>query len=159
VSRFPGQFLRRTELIKRSLRLDDEPKWWCREPLQLRGSPLWKSASEAGPTVRPIGRDRVIVASPNHSSWGFWRGGGWEGRRRACWKGRFLCVMPGVFRRCQTEGVASPMSLSLCFKSSYCCGEAQPRVFVGTKSSILIRGRAGIDDSRAASIEHSNGIN
>jgi len=34
VGRFPGQFLRRTELIKRSLRLDDEPKWWCREPLQ-----------------------------------------------------------------------------------------------------------------------------
>jgi len=33
VGRFPGQFLRRTELIKRSLRLDDEPKWWCREPL------------------------------------------------------------------------------------------------------------------------------
>jgi len=32
VWRFPGQFLRRTELIKRSLRLDDEPKWWCREP-------------------------------------------------------------------------------------------------------------------------------
>jgi len=36
VGRFPGQFLRRTELIKRSLRLDDEPKWWCREPLQRR---------------------------------------------------------------------------------------------------------------------------
>jgi len=36
VGRFPGQFLRRTELIKRSLRLDDEPKWWCREPLQDR---------------------------------------------------------------------------------------------------------------------------
>jgi len=35
VGRFPGQFLRRTELIKRSLRLDDEPKWWCREPLQF----------------------------------------------------------------------------------------------------------------------------
>ena len=34
--RFPGQFLRRTELIKRSLRLDDEPKWWCREPLHQR---------------------------------------------------------------------------------------------------------------------------
>jgi len=33
VGRFPGQFLRRTELIKRSLRLDDEPTWWCREPL------------------------------------------------------------------------------------------------------------------------------
>ena len=33
---FPGQFLRRTELIKRSLRLDDEPTWWCQEPLQLR---------------------------------------------------------------------------------------------------------------------------
>ena len=33
MGRFPGQFLRRTELIKRSLRLDDEPKWWCREPL------------------------------------------------------------------------------------------------------------------------------
>ena len=34
VGRFPGQFLRRTELIKRSLRLDDEPEWWCREPPQ-----------------------------------------------------------------------------------------------------------------------------
>jgi len=31
---FPGQFFRRTELIKRSLRLDDEPTWWCQEPLQ-----------------------------------------------------------------------------------------------------------------------------
>jgi len=38
VGRFPGQFLRRTELIKRSLRLDDEPKWWCREPLQCARS-------------------------------------------------------------------------------------------------------------------------
>jgi len=35
MGRFPGQFLRRTELIKRSLRLDDEPKWWCQEPLQF----------------------------------------------------------------------------------------------------------------------------
>jgi len=35
VGRFPGQFLRRTELIKRSLRLDDKPKWWCQEPLQV----------------------------------------------------------------------------------------------------------------------------
>jgi len=35
VGRFPGQFLRRTELIKRSLRLDDEPKWWCLDPLQF----------------------------------------------------------------------------------------------------------------------------
>ena len=31
---FRGSFFQRTELIKRSLRLDDEPKWWCREPLQ-----------------------------------------------------------------------------------------------------------------------------
>ena len=35
VGRFPGQFLRRTELIKRSLRLDDEPEWWCRKPPQF----------------------------------------------------------------------------------------------------------------------------
>jgi len=28
----PGQFLRQTELIKRSLWLDDEPTWWCLEP-------------------------------------------------------------------------------------------------------------------------------
>jgi len=31
---FPKQFLRQTELIKRSLWLDDEPTWWCLEPLQ-----------------------------------------------------------------------------------------------------------------------------
>jgi len=35
VGLFPGQFLRRTELIKRSLRLDDEPKWFCRKPPQF----------------------------------------------------------------------------------------------------------------------------
>jgi len=35
VGRFPGQFLRRTELIKESLRPDDERKWWCLEPLQF----------------------------------------------------------------------------------------------------------------------------
>ena len=33
MGRFPGQLLRQTELIKRSLRLDDAPKWWCQEPL------------------------------------------------------------------------------------------------------------------------------
>ena len=38
MGRFPGQFLRRTELIKRSLRLGDEPKWWCREPPQQPSS-------------------------------------------------------------------------------------------------------------------------
>jgi len=42
--------------------------------LALRGPPLWQSASEPGLTVRPIGRDRVIVASPNHRFWGFWGG-------------------------------------------------------------------------------------
>ena len=31
----PRQFLRRTELIKKSLWLDDEPKWWCSEPPQF----------------------------------------------------------------------------------------------------------------------------
>jgi len=30
---FPKQFLRQTELIKRSLWLDDEPTWWCLETL------------------------------------------------------------------------------------------------------------------------------
>jgi len=35
VGRFPGQFLRRTELIKRSLRPDDEPPWSCLEPLHF----------------------------------------------------------------------------------------------------------------------------
>ena len=39
---FPRQFLRRTELIKRSLRLDDEPKWWCREPLHSGGEVQWR---------------------------------------------------------------------------------------------------------------------
>ena len=34
VGRLPGQFLRRTELIKRLLRLSDEPTSWCLEPLQ-----------------------------------------------------------------------------------------------------------------------------
>ena len=34
MGRFPGQFLRRTELIKRSLRQDDEPTRWCLKPLQ-----------------------------------------------------------------------------------------------------------------------------
>ena len=33
--RFPGQFLRRTKLIKRSPRQDDQPTWWCPEPLQF----------------------------------------------------------------------------------------------------------------------------
>ena len=33
MGRFPGQLLRRTELIKRSLRQDDEPTWWCLELL------------------------------------------------------------------------------------------------------------------------------
>jgi len=33
VGRFPGQFLRRTKLIKRSLRPDEEPTWRCLEPL------------------------------------------------------------------------------------------------------------------------------
>jgi len=32
---FRGSFFDGTELIKRSLRLDDEPKWWCREPSHL----------------------------------------------------------------------------------------------------------------------------
>ena len=36
MGRFPGQFLRRTELIKRSLRPDDGRTWWCLEPLQGR---------------------------------------------------------------------------------------------------------------------------
>jgi len=40
VGRYPGQFLRRTELTKRSLRLDDEPKWWCKEPLHWGPSQL-----------------------------------------------------------------------------------------------------------------------
>jgi len=35
VGRIPGQFLRRTELIKRSRRQNDEPTWWCIEPLQF----------------------------------------------------------------------------------------------------------------------------
>ena len=35
MGRFPWQLLRRTELIKRSLRLDEETKWWCQEPLQV----------------------------------------------------------------------------------------------------------------------------
>jgi len=59
VGRFPGQFLRRTELIKRSLRLDDEPTWWCLEPLQL--SALKKDRMASRPTasglVKLIGRN------------------------------------------------------------------------------------------------------
>jgi len=35
VGLFPGQFLRRTELVKRSLRQEDEPTWWCLELLQF----------------------------------------------------------------------------------------------------------------------------
>jgi len=38
VGRVPGQFLRRTELIKRSLRLEDEPKYRCLEPLHDIGA-------------------------------------------------------------------------------------------------------------------------
>ena len=34
VGYFPGHFLRRSELIKRSLWLNDEPTWWCIEQLQ-----------------------------------------------------------------------------------------------------------------------------
>jgi len=34
VGRSPEQFLRRTELIKRSLWTDDELAWWCLEPRQ-----------------------------------------------------------------------------------------------------------------------------
>jgi len=57
-----------------------------------------------------------------------------------------------------TQGVASPQILSQCFKSSWFRWEAQRLVFVGTKSGIPICGRAGIDDSGLASIEHNPGI-
>jgi len=33
-------------------------------------------------------------------------------------RGVSCAIVPGFFRRCQTEGVASPQSLSPCFKSS-----------------------------------------
>jgi len=58
--------------------------------LALRGSPLWQSASEPGLTVRPIGRDRVIVASPNHRFWGFWEGGGLGGSTSSLLEGAFF---------------------------------------------------------------------
>jgi len=35
VGRFPGLFLRRTELIKRSIRQNDKPTWLCLDPLQF----------------------------------------------------------------------------------------------------------------------------
>jgi len=41
-----------------------------------------------------------------------------------------------------TQGFASPQSLSQCFKSSWFRWEAQRLAFVGTKSGILICGRA-----------------
>jgi len=44
VGGFPGQFLRRTQLIKRSLQLDDKPKWWCQEPLQFLVEQQWTPA-------------------------------------------------------------------------------------------------------------------
>jgi len=61
VGRFPGQFLRRTELIKRSLRLDDEPKWWCREPLQVSPAvPSPSGAASISPeSLRPSAADLV----------------------------------------------------------------------------------------------------
>ena len=40
MGRFPGQFFRRTELIKRSLLQDEEPAWWCLEPLLSPWVPL-----------------------------------------------------------------------------------------------------------------------
>jgi len=41
---FPEQFLRPTELIKRSLWLDKEPTWWCLQPLQPRTGRIQSSA-------------------------------------------------------------------------------------------------------------------
>ena len=52
MGRFPGQFLRRNELIKRSLRLDDEPKWWCREPPQLTHQAIAPQAAQQQPRRR-----------------------------------------------------------------------------------------------------------
>jgi len=47
--------------------------------LALGGSPLLQSGAEAGTTVRPIGGDGVIVASPNLRFGGSWGGGGQGG--------------------------------------------------------------------------------
>ena len=64
MGRFPGLFLRRTELIKRSLRLDDEPTWWCREPLQAGlccGSTFLVHAHQLDSSRR--GRTHLIVTN------------------------------------------------------------------------------------------------
>jgi len=67
VGRFSGQFLRRTELIKRSLWPDDEPTWWCLEPLQTppgAGSSTTaarKTAAARRRTGPPTGAARTAV--------------------------------------------------------------------------------------------------
>jgi len=50
---FPGQFLRRTELIKMSLRLDDEPTWWCQKQLQMRCFTRERSEAQGQQALKP----------------------------------------------------------------------------------------------------------
>ena len=64
-----------------------------------------------------------------------------------------------IFPMDDTQGVASPQSLSQCIQSSCFRWEAHRLEFVGTTSGILICGRAGTDDSGLASIEHNPHIN
>jgi len=52
--------------------------------------------------------------------------------------GDSCAFIPVLFRMDDTQGVASPQSLSQCFKSSWFRWEAQRLVFVGNKSGILI---------------------
>jgi len=60
VGLLPGQFLQLTELIYRSLRQDDEPTWWCLEPLQLL---VEQNGIQAVATPVPGSRfpDRLLV--------------------------------------------------------------------------------------------------
>jgi len=68
VGRFPGQFLRRTELIQRSLRLDDEPRWWCQERLQPLRLPVPAAAAVATADAAAALGESDAVTSPAGSA-------------------------------------------------------------------------------------------
>ena len=78
MGRFPEQFLGRNKLIKRSLRLYDEPKWSCLEPLQCgaggarrqqseqksrrlgEGGDKWPSRSHASKRVKILRKESIV---------------------------------------------------------------------------------------------------
>jgi len=67
VGRFSGQFLRQTELIKRSFRLDDEPTWWWLEPLHRRAG-RYESLATGGAVPMHNGCSRTTAVLPVHDA-------------------------------------------------------------------------------------------